>query len=148
MKKFEDKNKYKVYNWAYNELIPDELIGFRRNLDGSIYCSFEDKKGMRWNKTLRDYELMQCIGLKDKNGKLIYEGDILQETYEDDDKLCKDYTLVEYRVKSAGFVMYRPDKPNDVTHFDEVDLENEDFKIVGNIYKNPDLIFKYFGVKE
>lgn len=90
---------------------------------------------------------MQCTGLKDNKGKLIYEGDILKETCEyDEDSVFYDYTVVKHEEKSAGFVMYRPDKPNDITYFDDVDLEKEVFEVIGNIYENPDF-FKSIGVQ-
>ena len=48
---------------------------------------------------LRDYEYMQYIGVPDKNGKEIYEGDIVLLDGED------EYFVVEWDNDTARFVM-------------------------------------------
>lgn len=81
----------------------------------------------------------QCTGLKDKNGKLIYEGDVLEETFKDSDfGVLHDITLIKRDDALASFIMYRPDNPQDITFFADIDLDKEDFKIIGNVYENPE----------
>lgn len=65
--------------------------------------------------------LDQCTGLKDKNGKLIYEGDIV--------KSGKHIYPVEWYVN--GFAV---DDGYDYL------IDNEKWEIIGNIHENADLI--------
>jgi len=77
----------------------------------------------------RDYVLMQYTGLKDKNGKEIYEGDILRSST----KLNPDYRFeVKWEV------------PNSCGCCDQcsgwnVDIHTE-YEIIGNIYETPELL--------
>lgn len=74
----------------------------------------------------KDIKLMQYTGLKDKNGKEIYEGDILRNYGND----IEDWVVSYEEGKFIGI-------------FDNVceDLyEIHDFEVIGNIYENPELI--------
>lgn len=91
-----------------------------------------------------DIEICQYTGLKDKNGKEIYEGDILFTTIKLDDKFGEKpvYYLVKFTkiedccVGGNGFVIEQSD-----FYFQAFDFEgNLQAKIVGNIYENPDLL--------
>lgn len=78
------------------------------------------------------YELMQYTGLKDKNGKEIYEGDIVS---------CENcyncFGKIEWNNYSCGFkFMVAYD-----TYFESEEIADfiGDMKVIGNIYENPEL---------
>jgi uncharacterized phage protein (TIGR01671 family) len=77
--------------------------------------------------------LMQYTGLKDKNGTEIYEGDIVKDAY-DNIQIVKISFISHksYEDCFAGFGF----------GFDTHDLEDftEKVEIIGNIYKNPELL--------
>ena len=85
-----------------------------------------------------EIELMQSTGLKDKNGKEIFEGDIIS-TYTDNLVIQKDNLL--------GFYVEVGEKRNyfaETVDIEYLDLFAKDFgvavEILGNIYENPELL--------
>lgn len=81
------------------------------------------------------YEIMQYTGLKDKNGKEIYEGDILRYVYSD---LLFNWLISfddgAFIFQSIGIDGYLMDKYR-LTQSNCLDRE-----VIGNIYENPELI--------
>ena len=77
--------------------------------------------------------LMQFTGLLDKNGKEIYEGDIVM-SYKDqyEDKPSKN----EVKFESGCFKLFCKGL-NEIPIFN---YSNKDLEVIGNIYENPELI--------
>ena len=77
----------------------------------------------------------QYTGLKDKNGKEIYEGDILTYYNKYSDKI---YTqIVKWDQMWAGFGLFEKDNKW-CKESDWVKIAN--IEIIGNIYENPELL--------
>ena len=79
-----------------------------------------------------DYDIliMQYTGLKDKNGKEIYEGDFI--------KNGDDLMLISYNKKFASFCIEK--KGWMFSHFFNEALSPSDCEVIGNIHENPELL--------
>jgi uncharacterized phage protein (TIGR01671 family) len=90
--------------------------------------------------------LMQYVGLKDRNGKEIYEGDILKgiNAYKNSDH--KPFKVV-VTYEDGSFVMHYvdPDMPNSLGEYNHMDSWSDYvvFEVVGNRYENPDLLMEH-----
>jgi len=81
------------------------------------------------------YEIMQYIGLNDKNGKEIYEEDILIDCEGEKWFVFYDNTCGWYRLKSCYNDEVIEDIPDNLTSDNKLDM-----KIIGNKYENPELL--------
>ncbi len=105
-------------------------------LDGDI-CDIDDC-----------VKIMQYTGLKDKNGKPIYEGDIVKAhrfydavgqnmgVYEAEiEEVCE----VKYICDNAAFGL-SPVESEDEGYIEPLNCSDDGIEIIGNIYENPELI--------
>lgn len=86
-----------------------------------------------------DSVLMQYTGLKDKNGKEIYEGDIVRVVGSESNNLF----MVRWYADS--FARFELMWPRGVTYmegesFDNYRMDWNDLMVIGNIYENEDLL--------
>jgi hypothetical protein len=113
----------------------DELkTYFHSNDDGSL--QFDIEKVLDGLSVHEGEVLEQCTGLKDKNGRLIYEGDIIKENNELP-------TVVEYYAERGGFIPMAQGNGCGCCESGVVCIENgcTPFAcIIGNIHENPELL--------
>ncbi len=102
----------------------------------------------------RDWELMQNTGLHDKNGKEIYEGDIVEfndkwEYYRGEYGIKMMFADIEEKKrlieKYNAEPMHRYEvefEPTEGYNLSKYDLEQGRYTVIGNIYQNPELLDK------
>lgn len=78
-----------------------------------------------------DFVLMQYTGLKDKNGKEIYEGDIVSDIH------GGDIRTITWHEKHCGFYASSSDDGHN-NHM--LSNANHNYIVVGNIYENKELL--------
>ncbi len=79
--------------------------------------------------------ICQCTGLKDKNGKLIWENDIMVAHLDDD--YPENETYIRILWFGSGFCS-KENGSKDITPVDKFDQEH--FEVIGNIIDSPELI--------
>lgn len=92
----------------------------------------------------RERHIMRCTELKDKNGREIYEGDIL-ECMEDDNKIifqvCYGENHPDNGAASVGlYLKCQHYKTGIDIIYGVIEKDCKKMKIIGNIYENPELL--------
>ena len=119
--------KFRAWDTEKQEMATVNFIGLN-----DYEVGMEDEECRRWRATYPYVcRLMQYTGVKDKNGREIYEGDIVEYKNE--------YHVIEWddcKFMAKGFYCSSQDTPDDF--FSEFAYTN--CKVIGNIYENPDLL--------
>ena len=141
--------------WLKKEQKMDNEIDHISWLEDELYCIGD---GITYMVLAEDLVLMQSTGLKDKNGKEIFEGDILKfndewadycyEGYVDGSveginfvevvrgEACFEFGKTKYP-ESSLFILMEDEHLN---FKDFIKSEDFEFEILGNIYENPELL--------
>lgn len=120
-------NRFRVYDNRTKRILERPIIVFQDNV---ISVSSNE------NSVIDDYVLMQYTGLHDKNGKEIYEGDVIRILHP-----WKNRTHVgevfkdNYMFNIKGFFFTHFDFPN------QAFSEGTGFmEVIGNIHEHPHLV--------
>lgn len=108
------EHKYRVWNTRWNKMEDAPITNHSMDTLNNVFEVY---------KTDKEHILMQYTGLKDKNGKEIYEGDIMISEF------SSEKVIVEWKdlgdagaTYGVGFNAYEGDE------------------VIGDIYSNPELI--------
>lgn len=119
-----DLLRFRAWDKEFKEMVQVDALIFDEQIIKATY-----KNGNIVKEDLKNYVLMQSTGLKDKNGKEIFEGDIIDST---DGFLTG---VIEFRVSLGMFVSYLVEYNN----FERLCNIASSRKIIGNIWEHPEL---------
>lgn len=107
-------------------------------MDGSADAVFEDDSGVPHHENT-DLVVEFKTGLKDKNGKEIYEGDIVSEEFEYGGEKTKTIWQVRWCDDECGFELHY------VSGFEVDDCslvadDEENCEVIGNVHENGELL--------
>lgn len=122
--------KFRVWDNENKEMLKVQELDFESTFYGGRIAIRTDQYNDYFDT--EDMILMEYTGLKDKNGKEIYEGDIIQ--YDDIHK-----GVVEYSEEYAQFILKETGSiADEYEALGEFNIKV--FEILGNIYDNPELL--------
>lgn len=119
--------KFRIWDTENNEMLKVQELDFEPTFYGGRIAIRPDQYNDYFDT--EDMILMQYTGLHDKNGKEIYEGDILKGTFYGFPMPEYDYVFqIYWDEKEKGFM---------ASYFEPSECE-----VIGNIYDNPELLEK------
>ena len=126
--------------WSSQEIDKSDWHGKGQKINGMQYVkSLSQSNSGKWWVHLADWKsscpledviLMQYTGLKDKNGKEIYEGDVLR---------ISDEALPEMRGKIVS-VVFEMGAFRDSYYKWTISGKSYSYESIGNVHENPELI--------
>ncbi len=122
--------RFRAWDKEFKEMVQVDALVFDEQIIKATY-----KNGNVVKEDIKNYVLMQSTGLRDKNGKEIFEGDILKVT-----NLSSWLEVVSFNKDKAMFVSKETERKVEETPL--YDLFNTDvfeIEIIGNIHTNSEL---------
>lgn len=115
---------------------PDEvMVG-----DGNVWIIDEDDVAGGWIVN-NDLNLMQSTGLFDKNGKEIFEGDIVKRYRNPLFKAEWEYQIETVVKSEACLLLEKKFGKNSATmRFGSPFAKSDLLEVIGNVYENPELL--------
>lgn len=129
-----EENRY-AKETEYDELFwlcMDGRLFMDCGYDNPQYINYPDDKYKEGPRNIEDYVLEQCTGLKDANGKLIYEGDIVANV--------NNKFFIAYSDNEACFTVNLIGNSSEIQTCGCSDYWLKTKTIVGNIHENPELL--------
>jgi len=119
--------KFRAWDKLNEKMVTVWDISFKAWNDSEINCITVEYDNGTYELGYVDFELMQFTNLHDKNGKEIYEGDVVQHD-------AWDYPFeIIFNQENARFVCKMK---SGLTQF----IDNNGLEVIGNIYETPELI--------
>lgn len=129
--------KFRAWHNTWEEMCEVKRIRF--DDEGNITTVLVKGEAFGSNAHLEKIELIQSTGLKDKNGKEIFEGDILKVANND----SSWFEVVKYDHDKAMFISKEVNLKYEVPETPMYDLFSSylfKVEVIGNIWENRDLL--------
>ena len=120
-------NKREIKFRVWDKIMEDIAPLVELHSDWVAIPIMDEEGGHLEKRKIEDVELMQFTGLKDKNGKEIYEGDILRKYGQETEELTGEATGVVEDITNIEFIK-------------DCIIAGIPIEVIGNIYQNKDLI--------
>lgn len=121
--------KFRAWQKTWEEMCKVKRLRF--DDEGNVTKALVYRKTSGMNSSIDEIVLMQSTGLKDKNDKEIFEGDIVQ--------FFDSLYTVFYNISEGSYQLEPHDERWVVDYMSNFSSE-ETFEIIGNIYENPELL--------
>ena len=124
--------RFRAWDKEFKEMVQVDALVFDEQIIKATY-----KNGNVVKEDIKNYVLMQSTGLRDKNGKEIFEGDIIAIEVED---VETPINAKVFQNRKIGILMFHVFEDNeDVPMVELLEDDSVAFAIIGNIYENPEL---------
>ncbi|MBD3198008.1 MAG: hypothetical protein GF317_23360 [Candidatus Lokiarchaeota archaeon] len=117
--------KFKVWDYNHNKFVT--------NKDSVIDIMLDYDTGLL--RTIARYKLLQYIGLKDKNGNEIYEGDVIKDN-------VGRIWLIDFYEENSSFIFRYIKDLSQYQYIDRFLSFQLPLEIIGNKFCNPELLEK------
>ena len=127
--------KYRAWDKETQTMLDVSLIDFKKSVLVGEHWDFGETNFINFD----DIHLMQSTGLKDKNGKEIFEGDILTDGHTTG-VIRNHPTLGFYTVDESSKEGYLSDTVGTEDFEEAKEFIRNSIEIIGNIHENPELL--------
>lgn len=122
-----DRFKFRVWDKLDEEYYDENCFQMQIESSGDLFIIGVGNDGEDCFWETDNTVIEQCTGLKDKNGKLIYENDLI--------KIDSDVAVIKWSDYYARFMLESQED-----NFDFETTYAEECEVIGNIHENADLL--------
>lgn len=149
----QDRFKFRIWHETLKQMHYNDFIVTATGYTAKLYQ--ENDYMMKFNQEDLEFDkqcvVMQCTGLKDKNGKLIYEGDVVSDKSNHIRVVVWEQDCFKYPALKISRYFHRPISNQleerkiglrgKLTFQDAIGkCDKKQFEVIGNIYENKELL--------
>lgn len=136
--------EYRAWHKGFKEFVTVTGLHYFEGNELSGVSFDSDDVGEQQDIPIKWFDLMQYTGLKDKNGKKIFEGDIVR--YANDEESGEGIIEAFFNTVNlhCRWIKQKTERPTLYTSIDYLGCAKE-IEVIGNIFENPELLKENHG---